>query len=131
MSMQDPIADMFIRIKNASAVNKKDVRMSASTVKSAIAKVLEDEGFILGFRVEGEGSKKTLIIDLKYHNEKPVIRQLDRVSKSSLRVYKPANDLPEVKEGLGIAIVSTSKGLMTDRQARKLGLGGEIMCYVS
>lgn len=131
MSMQDPIADMFIRIRNAQAVAKQVVKMSASKIKVAIAKLLEQEGFINGYDVAANGAHQELTIELKYHNGKPVIAQLERVSRSSLRVYKQAKELPKVKEGLGVAIISTSHGLMTDRDARKAGFGGEIIGIVS
>lgn len=131
MSMQDPVSDMLTRIRNAQAVAKHHVSMGASTLKSAIAKVLEQEGFINEFHIEGEGVKKNLVIELKYHHGKPVIDQLERKSRPGLRVYKAKNDLPKVKDGLGVVIVSTSQGVMTDKQARKLKIGGEILCYVS
>lgn len=131
MTMQDPIADMLIRIKNAQAVLKEAVLMPSSNLKKGIANVLKDEGFILDFNEVVEGAKATLSIVLKYHAGQGVIEQLDRVSRSSLRVYKGKDKLPRVRNGLGVVIVSTSKGVMSDFQARKLGIGGEILCYVS
>lgn len=131
MTMQDPIADMLIRIKNAQAVLKETVLMPTSNLKKGIAKVLKDEGFILGFDERDEDGKITLSIILKYHLGRGVIEQLDRVSRSSLRVYRSKDKLPRVRNGLGVVIMSTSKGVMSDFQARKLGIGGEILCYVS
>jgi small subunit ribosomal protein S8 len=131
MSMTDPIADMLVRIKNALAVGKPQVSMPASKMKLAIAKVLKDEGYIGDFRVSGEGAKATLEISLKYYEGKPVIERLERVSRSGLRQYKGKNDLPKVLAGLGVAIISTSQGLMTDRQARAAGVGGEVICLVA
>lgn len=130
MSMQDPIADMLTRVRNALAVAKGAVAMSASTVKCAIADLLKKEGFIEDFQVD-EAAKKTLTITLKYYQGKPVISQLDRVSCPSLRVYKSKDALPRVKDGLGVAVISTSQGIMSDREARKHNLGGEVICYVS
>ncbi|RUO30097.1 30S ribosomal protein S8 [Aliidiomarina sedimenti] len=130
MSMQDPIADMFTRIRNAQGANKVAVTMPASKQKQAIAKVLQEEGYITGFDV-AEGAKPELTIELKYFEGKPVIESIQRVSRPGLRIYKKRNDLPSVMGGLGVAVVSTSKGLMTDRAARKSGLGGEIIGYVA
>jgi len=130
MSMQDPIADMFTRIRNAQAANKVTVVMPASKQKQAIAKVLEDEGYITGYKIES-GVKPELEITLKYFEGKPVIDSIQRVSRPGLRIYKKRNELPKVMGGLGIAVVSTSKGLMTDRAARSAGLGGEIIGYVA
>lgn len=131
MTMQDPIADMLIRIKNAQAVLKEAVLMPSSNLKKGIANVLKNEGFILGFDEIAQGAKTTLSIILKYHSGRGVIEQLDRASRSSLRIYKGKDKLPRVRNGLGVVIVSTSKGVMSDFQARKLGIGGEILCYVS
>lgn len=130
MSMQDPIADMFVRIRNAQARAKRETRIPSSKKKLAIAEVLLNEGYILGFRVEGEGVHSNIVVDLKYYGGRPVIERIDRVSRPGLRVYKAADELPRVVGGLGIAIVSTSRGLMTDRQARSMGIGGEVICSV-
>ncbi len=130
MTMQDPIADMFTRIRNAQARARKDVSMPASTRKSAIAKVLKDEGYITDFRtVEGD-QHPAMVIELKYYEGRPVIEHIQRTSKPSLRVYRGKDKLPTVVGGLGIAIVSTSRGLMTDREARAQGIGGEVLCSV-
>ncbi|MCX7120226.1 MAG: 30S ribosomal protein S8 [Gammaproteobacteria bacterium] len=131
MSMQDPIADMLIRIKNAQAVSKKTVGMPKSKIKIAIAKVLEDEGYVLGFSESELDGKPWMSIDLKYYDGQAVIKRMARVSRSSLRVYSAKNDLPDVDNGLGIAIVSTSKGVMTAHSATQMGLGGEVLCIVS
>jgi len=128
--MQDPIADMFVRIRNAQARAKRETRIPSSKKKLAIAEVLLNEGYIQGFRVEGEGVLSNIVVDLKYYGGRPVIERIDRVSRPGLRVYKAADDLPRVVGGLGIAIVSTSRGLMTDRQARSMGIGGEVICSV-
>lgn len=130
MSMQDPIADMFVRIRNAQARAKRETRIPGSKQKLAIAKVLLDEGYIQGFRVEDEGVRSTIVVELKYYGGRPVIERIERVSRPGLRVYKGMSGLPRVVGGLGIAIVSTSRGLMTDRQARSLGIGGEVICSV-
>ena len=131
MSMTDPIADMLTRIRNAQQANKAQVSMPSSKVKVSIAKVLEEEGYIAAFNVnEGEG-KPSLTITLRYFEGKAVISEIKRVSRPGLRVYKSANDLPRVIGGLGVAIVSTSKGVMADRKARSLGEGGEVLCAVS
>ena len=136
MSMHDPIADMLTRIRNAQLVGHSEVSMPASGVKGAIAKVLKDEGYIEDFALreksgEKGGSKKELAIALKYYAGRPVIERLERVSKPGLRVYKGRNDIPRVMNGLGVAIVSTSRGVMTDRKARADGLGGEVLCIVA
>ncbi|WP_417691252.1 30S ribosomal protein S8 [Pseudidiomarina sp.] len=130
MSMQDPIADMFTRIRNAQGANKVAVRMPASKQKLAIAQVLKEEGYIADFSVSGE-VKAELEVTLKYFEGKPVIESIERVSRPGLRIYKKRNELPKVMGGLGVAVVSTSKGLMTDRAARKAGLGGEVIGYVA
>lgn len=130
MSMQDPIADMFTRIRNAQAANKVTVKMPASKQKVAIAKVLQDEGYITGYELESS-IKPELEITLKYFENKPVIESIQRVSRPGLRIYKKRNELPTVMGGLGVAVISTSKGLMTDRAARSAGLGGEILGYIA
>lgn len=130
MSMQDPISDMLTRIRNGQAANKVAVTMPSSKLKVAIATLLKNEGYIIDFAVES-GAKPELEVTLKYFQAKPVIEQIQRVSRPGLRVYKNKDSLPSVMGGLGIAVVSTSKGLMSDRAARKAGLGGEIICYVA
>ena len=130
MTMQDPIADMIIRIKNAQSVSNGFVSMPSSKLKIEIAKILQEEGYINGFEVVGDSIKPQLTIALKYFNDKPVISEIKRVSKPSLRVYRGNAHLPRILGGLGIAIVSTSRGLMTDRKARSVGEGGEVICYV-
>ena len=132
MSMTDPIADMLVRIKNAAAVRKQTVKMPSSKIKVAIAKVLKDEGYILDSRVTPVGAGKSeLEISLKYYEGKPVIERLERYSRSGLRQYRGKAELPKVLGGLGIAIISTSKGIMTDAQARQQGVGGEVLCFVA
>ena len=132
MSMTDPIADMLVRIKNAAAVRKQTVKMPSSKVKVAIAAVLKDEGYILDSRVTQTGpGKSELEISLKYYEGKPVIERLQRYSRSGLRQYRGKEALPKVLGGLGIAIISTSKGIMTDAQARQQGDGGEVLCFVA
>jgi small subunit ribosomal protein S8 len=131
MSMHDPIADMLTRIRNAQLVGHTEVTMPASRLKGAIAKVLKDEGYIDDFAMRDSGVKKELAIALKYYAGRPVIERLERVSKPGLRVYKGRNDIPRVMNGLGVAIVSTSRGVMTDRKARADGLGGEVLCIVA
>ncbi|MCM3061052.1 30S ribosomal protein S8, partial [Bacillus subtilis] len=126
----DPIADMLTRIRNAQMVEKVSVAMPSSKVKVAIAQVLKDEGYIDDFAVKAEGAKSELNIALKYYAGRPVIERLERVSKPGLRVYRGRNDIPQVMNGLGVAIVSTPKGVMTDRKARATGVGGEVICYV-
>ena len=130
MSMQDPLADMLTRIRNAQMAGKATVSMPSSKLKQAVAGVLLSEGYIGAQRVETVDSKATLHIDLKYFQGKPVIAEIDRVSSPGLRAYKGKSDLPKVRSGLGIAIVSTSKGVMTDRAARQAGVGGEVLCTV-
>jgi small subunit ribosomal protein S8 len=129
--MSDPIADMLTRIRNAQSVEKVSVSMPSSKVKVAIAKVLKDEGYIDDFAVRGETGKPELELQLKYYAGQPVIEHIERISKPGLRIYKGADDLPRVKNGLGVAIVSTSSGVMTDRHARAKGVGGEILCVVA
>lgn len=131
MSMSDPIADMLTRIRNAQKVNKASVVMPSSNLKVAIAKVLKEEGYIDSFEVKQEANKAELNIALKYYVGRPVIERLERVSRPGLRIYKGRNELPNVMNGLGVAIVSTPKGVMTDRKARTTGVGGEILCYVA
>ena len=131
MSMSDPIADMFTRIRNGQAAGKRRVSMPSSKQKRAVAELLQAEGYLLGYEVEPAEGKPVLHIDLKYFEGRPVIERIDRVSRPGLRIYKGVKDLPRVQGGLGIAIVSTSKGLMTDRAARAAGAGGEILAYVA
>ena len=131
MSMTDPIADMLVRIRNAAAVGKQTVKMPSSKIKTAIAKVLKDEGYIADYRVTENGAKAELEIVLKYYEGRPVIERLQRFSRSGLRQYRGKDALPKVLNGLGIAIVSTSKGIMTDAQARQQGVGGEVLCFVA
>ena len=129
MTMTDPIADMLTRIRNAQMRRHAEVKMPASKAKAAVCQVLQDEGYIASFAVAGE-TKKELSVQLKYYRGGPVIEQVKRISRPGLRVYRPATGLPKVKEGLGIAIVSTNRGVMTDRAARHAGLGGEVLCTV-
>ena len=129
MSMQDPLADMLTRIRNAQQAGKPNVTMPSSKLKANVAKVLQEEGYVEEFSVH-EGAKPDLIIDLKYFEGKPVIAELDRVSRPGLRSYAGKGFLPSVRAGLGVAIVSTSKGVMTDRAARAAGVGGEVLCTV-
>lgn len=131
MSMSDPIADMLTRIRNAQMVEKANVAMPSSKLKVSIAKVLKDEGYIDDYAVKEENAKSVLNIALKYYAGRPVIERLERVSRPGLRVYKGRNDIPQVMNGLGVAIVSTPQGLMTDRKARATGVGGEVICYVA
>jgi len=131
MSMSDPIADMFTRIRNAQAAERAYVAMPSSKLKAAIANVLKDEGYIEDFKVTAEGPKSTLEIGLKYYAGRPVIEKIERVSRPGLRIYKGSKDIPPVMNGLGIAIVSTSQGVMTDRKARASGVGGEVLCIVA
>lgn len=131
MSMQDPIADMFTRIRNSQMIGDVQVAMPSSNLKAAIAKVLKDEGYIENYEVSKEGAKSTLSVKLKYYRDKPVIETIKRVSKPSIRVYKSVADLPKIMGGLGIAIVSTAKGVMSDRVARASNIGGEIIGIVA
>ena len=131
MSLQDPIADMLTRIRNAQARSKKEVNIPSSKVKAAIAGILKEEGYITDFRLSEEGNKTILTIELKYFEGKPVIEMLRRASRPSLRRYSGKDDLPKVMNGLGTAIISTNKGVMTDRTARAQGVGGEVLCFVS
>ncbi|WP_395700716.1 30S ribosomal protein S8 [Aquabacterium sp.] len=131
MSMSDPIADMLTRIRNAQMVEKAVVTMPSSKLKVAIAQVLKDEGYIDGFAVKTDGAKTELEVALKYYAGRPVIERIERVSRPGLRVYKGRDAIPQVMNGLGVAIVTTPKGVMTDRKARQNGVGGEVLCYVA
>lgn len=131
MSLQDPLADMFTRIRNGQLARKKSVEMPSSKQKVELARVLQDEGYIGGFAIGDADGKAVLRIDLKYYEGKPVIEAISRVSRPGLRVYKKVDQLPRVKQGLGVLILSTNKGLMTDRAARKANVSGEIICQVS
>jgi small subunit ribosomal protein S8 len=131
MSMSDPIADMLTRIRNAQSVDKAVVAMPSSKIKVAIAQVLKDEGYIDGFSVRTEAGKNQLEIALKYYAGRPVIERIERVSRPGLRVYRGREAIPAVMNGLGVAIVTTPKGVMTDRKARQSGVGGEVLCYVA
>lgn len=131
MSMTDPIADMLTRIRNGQMAEKLGVSMPSSKLKEAIAKVLLDEGYIENFAVRKDGAKSELDIELKYYAGRPVIERLERVSRPGLRIYRGKQDLPKVMNGLGIAIVSTPKGVMTDRKARSVNVGGEVICIVA
>ena len=131
MSMSDPISDMLTRIRNAQMVNKTVVAMPASKLKAAIAQVLKDEGYIDGFSVVEDGGHRRLEISLKYYAGRPVIEHIERVSRPGLRIYRGRHSLPNVMNGLGVAIVTTPKGVMTDRKARQAGVGGEVLCYVA
>ena len=128
MSMQDPLADMLTRIRNAQMAGKASVSMPSSKLKQAVAAVLLEEGYIAGHRVEQDGAKSDLVVDLKYFQGKPVIAEIQRASRPGLRAYAGKDELPQVRAGLGVAIVSTSKGVMTDRAARSAGVGGEVLC---
>ena len=131
MSMSDPIADMLTRIRNAQAAERTHVSMPSSKLKVAIAHVLKDEGYVDDFKVMQDGPKSTLEIGLKYYAGRPVIEKIERVSRPGLRIYKGSKDIPQVMNGLGIAIMSTSRGVMTDRKARASGVGGEVLCIVA
>ena len=131
MSMSDPIADLLTRIRNAQMVAKPTVSIPSSKVKAAIAQVLKDEGYIDGFAVRANDGKAELDIALKYYAGRPVIERIERVSRPGLRIYKGRDDIPHVMNGLGVAIVTTPKGVMTDRKARQAGIGGEVLVYVS
>ena len=129
MTMQDPISDLLTRVRNAQSAGHTSVSMPSSKAKTAILDVLQSEGFIESYSVS-EGVKPQLTVALKYHNGAGVIEELKRVSRPGLRIYKPADEIPSVRDGLGVAIVSTNKGLMTDRAARAAGIGGEVLCTV-
>ena len=131
MSMSDPIADLLTRIRNAQMVSKATVSVPSSKVKVAIAQVLKDEGYVDGFEVKTEDGKSELVITLKYYAGRPVIERIERVSRPGLRVYKGRHAIPQVQNGLGVAIVTTPQGVMTDRKARSAGVGGEVLCYVA
>ncbi|MGH6629269.1 MAG: 30S ribosomal protein S8 [Burkholderiales bacterium] len=131
MSMSDPIADMLTRIRNAQRAEKVSVFVPTSKLKAAIAQVLKEEGYIEDFRLQDNSGKPVLEIGLKYYAGKPVIERIERVSRPGLRIYKPAREIPQVMNGLGVAIVSTSRGVMTDRKARATGVGGEVLCIVA
>ena len=131
MSMSDPIADMLTRIRNAQSIEKAVVTMPSSKLKVAIAKVLKDEGYIENFAVRGDAARPELEIELKYYAGRPVIERIERVSRPGLRIYKGRHDIPSVMNGLGVAIITTPKGVMTDRKARQAGIGGEVLCYVA
>ena len=130
MSLSDPISDMLTRIRNAQMANKAFVRMPSSKLKLAIVKVLLDEGFINGYEVNEISKKYELLINLKYYCGTSVIEKIERISKPGLRIYKSHRDLPDIQNGLGIAIITTSKGVMTNQKAKAIGLGGELLCYV-
>jgi small subunit ribosomal protein S8 len=131
MSMSDPISDMLTRIRNGQGARKVSVSMPASKAKEAVAKVLQDEGYITGFSTGGDGAEKELTVELKYFEGVAVIETIQRTSKPGLRIYRNKDELPKVLGGLGVAIVSTSAGVMSDRQAREKGIGGEVICVVS
>jgi len=131
MSMSDPIADMLTRIRNAQSVAKPSVVMPSSKLKASIAKVLKDEGYIDDFAIRGDAARPELEIALKYYAGRPVIERIERVSRPGLRIYKGRHDIPQVMNGLGVAIVTTPQGVMTDRKARSVGIGGEVLCYVA
>ena len=131
MSMSDPVADMLTRIRNAQMAEKVSVSMPASKLKAAIAEVLKEEGYIDGYSVRDEGGKRELEIALKYYAGRPVIERIERVSRPGLRIYRGSGNLPKVLNGLGVAIVSTPRGVMTDRKARASNVGGEVLCIVA
>lgn len=131
MSMNDPLSDMLTRIRNGQRARKLSVSMPASKLKLAVVEVLEKEGYVGSISTEEDGTKRTMTVELKYHGDEPVIARIQRVSRPGLRVYKSADQLPRVQGGLGVAIVSTSHGVMSDRQARTEGRGGEVLCVVS
>ena len=130
MSMQDPLSDMLTRIRNAQMAGKTRVEMPGSKLKAAVAQVLQEEGYVASFNASTDGGKPRLSIELKYYLGKPVIAELDRASRPGLRKYSSSNELPSVRSGLGVAIISTSKGVMSDRAARAAGIGGEVLCTV-
>ena len=131
MSMTDPIADLLTRIRNGQTAGKTEVSMAASKLKAAIAKVLRDEGYVADFRLSSDTGKPTLVIGLKYYEGRPVIDRLERVSRPGLRIYRGKDELPKVLGGMGTVIVSTPQGVMTDKQARSIGQGGEVLCIVA
>jgi len=131
MSMTDPIADLLTRIRNGQTARKAEITMDSSKVKTAIVRVLKDEGYVTDFRIANDGGKPLLTIGLKYFDGKPVIDRLERVSRPGLRIYRGKDELPKVLGGMGTVIVSTPKGVMTDKQARSIGQGGEVLCIVA
>jgi small subunit ribosomal protein S8 len=131
MSMTDPIADLLTRIRNGQTARKTEVTTSSSKLKQAVLRVLKEEGYIADFRVDAEGPKQQIIIGLKYYEGRPVIDRLERVSRPGLRIYRGKDDLPKILGGMGTVIISTPKGVMTDRQARSIGQGGEVLCIVA
>lgn len=131
MSMTDPIADLLTRIRNAQTARKAEVSVAASKLKQAVLKVLKEEGYVADFRIAADGGKSTITIALKYYEGRPVIDRLERVSRPGLRIYRGKDELPKVLGGLGTVIVSTPKGVMTDKQARAIGQGGEVLCIVA
>jgi small subunit ribosomal protein S8 len=131
MSMTDPIADLLTRIRNGQSARKTEVSMASSRLKTAIARVLKEEGYVADFRLDSDGAKQTLTIGLKYYEGRPVIDRLERVSRPGLRIYRGTGELPKVQGGMGTVIVSTPRGVMTDRQARSIGQGGEVLCIVA
>ena len=131
MSMSDPVADMLTRIRNSQMAEKSMVKMPSSKLKEAIAKVLQDEGYIESFAVRQDAGKAELVIELKYYAGRPVIERIERISRPGLRIYRGKDGFPKVMNGLGIAIISTPKGVMTDRQARNANVGGEVLCVVA
>ncbi len=131
MSMTDPIADLLTRIRNGQAAGKSEVRLASSKIKTSIVQVLKDEGYIADYHLDAESGKPTLTIGLKYYEGRPVIDRLERVSRPGLRIYRGKDELPKVLGGMGTVIVSTPKGVMTDRQARSIGQGGEVLCIVA
>ncbi len=131
MSMTDPIADLLTRIRNGQTARKPEVSMASSKLKTAIARVLKEEGYVTDVRLESEGQKTTLTIGLKYYDGRPVIDRLERVSRPGLRIYRGKDELPKVLGGMGTVIVSTPQGVMTDKQARSIGQGGEVLCIVA
>ena len=131
MSMTDPIADLLTRIRNGQTARKPEVSMASSKLKTAIARVLKEEGYVADFRLESEGQKTTLTIGLKYYDGRPVIDRIERISRPGLRIYRGKDELPKVLGGMGTVIVSTPQGVMTDKQARSIGQGGEVLCIVA
>ena len=131
MSMTDPVADLLTRIRNGQTAGKTQVTLGSSKIKTAIVKVLKDEGYVADFHLDADEGKPTLVIDLKYYEGRPVIDRLERVSRPGLRIYRGKDELPKVLGGLGTVIVSTPRGIMTDRQARAIGQGGEVLCIVA
>ncbi len=131
MSMTDPIADLLTRIRNAQSARKERVSLGSSKLKQAVVKVLKDEGYVADYRIASDAGKPTLTIDLKYYEGRPVIDRLERISRPGLRIYRGKDELPKVLGGMGTVIVSTPRGVMTDKQARAIGQGGEVLCIVA